>query len=62
VYIVGGRVFAGKREADEWGITTAEAHGQRIEAKSFGDQFGCGPNTQDRQPRSGDVVPRGARA
>jgi len=47
VYKVGSRVFAGKREADERGITTAEAHSQRIEAKLFGDLFGSGPNTQD---------------
>jgi len=39
VYIIGNRVFAEKRQADEWGITTATGYGQRVETRLFGDLF-----------------------
>jgi uncharacterized protein (DUF433 family) len=39
VYIIGNRVFAEKRQADEWGITAATGYGQRVEARFFGDLF-----------------------
>lgn len=39
VYIVGNRVFAEKRQADEWGTTAATAYGQRVETQFFGDLF-----------------------
>jgi uncharacterized protein (DUF433 family)/DNA-binding transcriptional MerR regulator len=39
VYIVGNKVFAEKREADEWGMTTATSYGQRADTRLFGDLF-----------------------
>jgi uncharacterized protein (DUF433 family)/DNA-binding transcriptional MerR regulator len=39
VYITGNRVFAEKREADEWGMTTATSYGQRVETRFFGELF-----------------------
>jgi uncharacterized protein (DUF433 family)/DNA-binding transcriptional MerR regulator len=39
VYILGNRVFAEKRQADEWGITTATSYGQQVETRFFGDLF-----------------------
>ena len=39
VYIIGNRVFAEKRLADEWGITAATGYGQRVETRLFGDLF-----------------------
>ena len=39
VYISGNKVFTEKREADEWGITTATGYGQRVETRLFGDLF-----------------------
>jgi uncharacterized protein (DUF433 family) len=39
VYIVSNRVFAEKRQADEWGVTAATGYGQRVENRLFGDLF-----------------------
>ena len=39
VFFVGRRVFAERREPDEWGTTTAEQYGQKVETRLFGDLF-----------------------
>ncbi len=39
IYIAGNRVFAEKRQADEWGVTAATGYGQRVESRLFGDLF-----------------------
>ena len=39
VFFIGRHVFAERRELDEWGTTTAEQYGQKVETRLFGDLF-----------------------
>ena len=39
VFFVGRHVFAESREPDEWGTTTADQYGQKVETRLFGDLF-----------------------
>jgi len=55
VYISGNRVFAEKRQADEWGTTAATGYGQRVETRLFGDLFDV---LRDMEEGGSILIPR----